>query len=155
MEADLYHLMGLALEEAEKGLLEGEVPIGAVLAAPDGQMIARAHNKPISLKDPTAHAEILVMRQAASFYQNYRLYNALLVVTLEPCLMCMGAAIHSRIARLAFGAADPKAGAAGSLYNLAAEEALNHRIEVTSGIMERECLALLQDFFRVRRRKTA
>ena len=153
MPLDLFHLMEQALSEAEKGFSMGEVPVGAVLASPEGQIVAKAYNQPIALGDPTAHAEILAIREAGLFFRNYRLNNTTLVVTLEPCLMCMGAAINARIARLVFGAVDPKAGAAVSLYNLAEDKRLNHRIEVVSGIMEEECRSVIQDFFRVRRRK--
>ncbi len=145
--------MKQALSEAEKGSSMGEVPVGAVLASPEGQIVAKAYNQPIALGDPTAHAEILAIRKAGLFFRNYRLNNTTLVVTLEPCLMCMGAAINARIARLVFGTVDPKAGAAVSLYNLAEDKRLNHRIEVVSGIMEEECRSLIQDFFRERRRK--
>ena len=154
MPLDLFHLMKQALSEAEKGSLVGEVPVGAVLASPEGQIVAKAYNQPIALGDPTAHAEILAIRKAGLFFRNYRLNNTTLVVTLEPCFMCMGAAINARIARLVFGTVDPKAGAAVSLYNLAEDKRLNHRIEVVSGIMEEECRSLIQDFFRVRRRKS-
>jgi tRNA(adenine34) deaminase len=153
MPLDLFHLMKQALSEAEKGSSMGEVPVGAVLASPEGQIVAKAYNQPIALGDPTAHAEILAIRKAGLFFRNYRLNNATLVVTLEPCLMCMGAAINARIARLVFGTVDPKAGAAVSLYNLSEDKRLNHRIEVVSGIMEEECRSLIQDFFRVRREK--
>ncbi len=153
MPLDLFHLMKQALSEAEKGSSMGEVPVGAVVASPEGQIVAKAYNQPIALGDPTAHAEILAIRKAGLFFRNYRLNNTTLVVTLEPCLMCMGAAINARIARLVFGTVDPKAGAAVSLYNLAEDKRLNHRIEVVSGIMEEECRSLIQDFFRVRRRK--
>ena len=153
MENDLYPLMREALREAEKAFAKGEVPVGAVIAGPDGNIVARAHNQPIALKDPAAHAEILALRAAAAFFQNYRIEGATLVVTLEPCLMCMGAALNARIARLVFGAFDPKSGAAGSIYNLAADEHLNHRIDVTGGIMEAQCGKLIQDFFRLRRQK--
>ena len=153
MQLDPYYLMRQALAEAEKAFLKGEVPVGAVLAGPEGQIIAKAHNQPIGLNDPTAHAEILAMREAGLILKNYRLNNAILVVTIEPCLMCMGAAVNARVARLIFGALDPKAGAAGSLYNLAADIRLNHEINVMSGIMEEECRALMQEFFRARRGK--
>ena len=153
MPLDLFHLMKQALSEAEKGSSMGEVPVGAVLASPEGQIVAKAYNQPITLGDPTAHAEILAIRKAGLFFRNYRLNNITLVVTLEPCLMCMGAAINARIARLVFGTVDPKAGAAVSLYNLAGDKRLNHRIEVVSGIMEEECRSLIQDFFRIRREK--
>ncbi len=153
MQPDLYQLMKEALKEAEQAFKEGEVPVGAVVAGEDGSIAARAHNQPISLNDPTAHAEILAMRKAGLFYKNYRLSNTLLVVTVEPCLMCMGAALNARITRLVYGVADPKAGAAGSLFNLTADKRLNHKIEVVSGIMEEKCRALMQGFFRMRRGK--
>ena len=152
MQPDLYHLMRQALSEAEKGLLEGEVPVGAVLATKTGEIVARAHNRPIALNDPSAHAEIRVMRKAGQRLQNYRLTHNILVVTIEPCPMCMGAALNARIAQVVFGATDPKAGAAGSVFNLAADERLNHRIEVIPGIMENECRTLMQDFFKARRK---
>ena len=139
------------MAEAEEAFSKGEVPVGAVVAGPDSQILARAHNQPIALKDPTAHAEILALRRAGAACGNYRLNGCILIVTIEPCLMCMGAAIHARIARLVFGASDPKTGAAGSIYNLGKDERLNHRIEVTSGIMEDSCQALMTRFFRTRR----
>ena len=148
---DLYHLMKQALKEAEKGFAKGEVPVGAVLAGPEGKIVAKAHNLPISLNDPTAHAEILALRSSGAFYKNYRLRDATLVVTIEPCIMCIGAALNARISRLVFGAFDHKAGAAGSLYNLATDARLNHRIKVISGIMEKECSMLVQDFFHLHR----
>lgn len=144
-------LMEQALLEAKRGFEEGEVPVGALIAEPDGKIIARAHNQPIGLNDPTAHAEILALRSAGLHYGNYRLNNTILVVTIEPCLMCIGAAIHSRIERLVFGAFDPKAGAAGSLYDPANDSRLNHLIEIVSGIKEKECSDLLRDFFRTQR----
>jgi len=153
MQPDLYHLMKEALKEAEKGFLEGEVPVGAVTSGLKGNIVARTHNRPISLNDPTAHAEILAMRETGLSCRNYRLTNTILVVTVEPCLMCMGAVINARIPRLVFGAADPKAGAAGSLYDLSVDTRLNHRIRIESGIMEEECRGLMQDFFRLRRGK--
>lgn len=152
MRLDVYPAMRQALREAEKGFSKGEVPVGAVLLSPDGQIVAKAHNQSIALKDPTAHAEILAMRNAGLSYQNYRLNNSILVVTVEPCLMCMGAAINARISGLVFGAHDPKGGAAGSLYSFSEDRRLNHRIKVISGIMEQECRALMQDFFLVRRK---
>jgi tRNA(adenine34) deaminase len=151
MHFDLYQLMEEALVEAEKGLASGEVPVGAVLAGPDGGILSKAHNRPIALNDPTAHAEILAIREAGRKCGNYRLRDTLLVVTIEPCFMCMGAAMHARVARLVFGAPDPRAGAAGSLYNLAEDGRINHRIEVTPGIMEEACRSLMQGFFRSRR----
>jgi len=143
--------MEQALREAEKGSEEGEVPVGAVLTGADGTIVAKAHNQPVALRDPTAHAEMLVLRAAGAFYGNYRIPDATLVVTIEPCLMCMGAALHARISRLVFGAYDPKSGAAGSVYNLAADDRLNHKVEVIPGVMEKECRELIQDFFRARR----
>jgi tRNA(adenine34) deaminase len=148
---DLYYLMTQAIEEAESAFLEGEVPVGAVLAGLDGRILARAHNQPVALNDATAHAEILSLRRAGAALGNYRLNGCTLVVTIEPCLMCMGAAIHARIARLVFGACDPKAGAAGSLYDLSRNGRLNHRVEIVSGIMEEACQDLMQRFFRARR----
>ena len=125
--------------------------MGAVLVGADETVVAKAHNQPIALKDPSAHAEILVLRAGGVFYGNYRIPDATLVVTIEPCPMCMGAALQARISRLVFGAYDPKSGAAGSVYNLATDDRLNHRIEVIPGIMEEECRKLMQDFFRARR----
>jgi len=141
-----------ALLEAFHGLAEGEVPVGAVLVDPAGEIVARAHNQPIGLNDPTAHAEILALRKAGAVYGNYRLQRTTLVVTVEPCIMCMGAALHARVSRIVFGALDPKWGAAGSLYNLAADSRLNHRIEVVSGILGEECAGAVQDFFKARRK---
>jgi tRNA(adenine34) deaminase len=152
MGADLSRLMEKALKEAREAFHHGEVPVGAVLAEKDGRIIASARNRTIELNDPTGHAEILVLRRGAVIRKNYRLNDCILVVTVEPCLMCMGAAIHARIARLIFGARDLKGGAAGSLYDLAADDRLNHRIAVTAGILGPECRALMQEFFRIRRR---
>lgn len=140
-----------ALQEAEKAFQEGEVPVGAVLCDESGEIVARAHNRPIALCDPTAHAEILALRAGASHHGNYRLTKSTLVVTIEPCLMCMGAALNARICRLVFGASDPKSGAAGSLFNLGEDSRLNHRVEIVSGVLEAECRHLMQAFFRVRR----
>jgi tRNA(adenine34) deaminase len=148
-----YRLMTTALQEAEKGVAEGEVPVGAVLAGPEGRIVAKAHNRPIALNDPTAHAEILVLREAGTLCENYRITGATLVVTIEPCLMCLGAALNARISRLVFGAHDPKCGAASSFYDLVGDGRLSHSIEVIPGIMEKECGKLIQDFFRVRRAK--
>jgi tRNA(adenine34) deaminase len=148
---DYFLLMEQALIEARKGLEMGEVPVGAVLAGRDGEILARSCNQPIFFKDPTAHAEILTLRKGAEVLKNYRLLDTTLVVTVEPCVMCVGAALNARIARLVFGTFDPKAGAAGSLYDLTQDSRFNHRIEVISGIMEEECKTLLQDFFRMRR----
>jgi len=145
--------MAQALLEAEKAYLKGEVPVGAVVADPEGRILSRAHNQPISLCDPTAHAEILAIRGACRVKGNYRLNRCLLVATIEPCLMCMGTAIHARVSMLAFGAHDVKGGAAGSLYDLSRDDRLNHRIETVSGVMEDECRALMRRFFQARRGK--
>ncbi len=149
--SDYELLMEQALIEAEMGFDEGEVPVGALVTGPEGDIIARAHNQPIRLNDPTAHAEILALRKAGEALKNYRLSEVTLIVTIEPCIMCIGAAIHSRVSTLVFGAFDPKGGAAGSLYNPANDTRLNHRIEIVSGIREKECGDLLKDFFRSRR----
>ncbi|MCF8144804.1 MAG: tRNA adenosine(34) deaminase TadA [Deltaproteobacteria bacterium] len=143
--------MKLAIEEAESAFSEGEVPVGAVLAGSDGRILARAHNRPIALKDPTAHAEILALRHGGAVVGNYRLNGCILAVTVEPCFMCMGAIIHARIARLVFGAFDPKAGAAGSLYDLSRDARLNHKLEVVSGITGEPCQELMRRFFQARR----
>ncbi len=151
MFPDFSPFMKEALLEAAKGFDEGEVPVGAVVVDPAGSIVARAHNQPISLNDPCGHAEILVLRQAGIFYKNYRMQGTTLVVTIEPCLMCIGAAVHARVARLVFGAPDPKAGAVGSLYNVPADLRLNHRMEVVPGVLAEECRELMQKFFRMRR----
>lgn len=149
-------LMARAIAEAQRGAAEGEVPVGAVVIAPtkdsdNGAIAAAAHNRPIALNDPTAHAEMLALRQAAAALGAYRLAGAALFVTLEPCVMCVGAMVHARIAELYFGARDEKAGALGSVYDIGRDGCLNHRIEVYGGLMEPECAALLRDFFRSRR----
>jgi tRNA(adenine34) deaminase len=149
--SDYELLMEQALLEAKKGFEEGEVPVGAVIAGPEGNIIACAHNQPVGLNDPTAHAEIMAIRRAGEALKNYRLSNLTLVVTIEPCLMCIGAAIHSRISTLVFGAFDPKGGAAGSLYNPAIDTRLNHHIKIISGVRGKECGELLRDFFKARR----
>jgi len=145
--------MQLAIEEAKKAGQKAEVPIGAVLVAESGDLLSRSHNQTISLADPTAHAEILVLRKAAQKVSNYRLLNTILYVTVEPCIMCMGAIVHARVAKVVFGTGDPKWGAAGSLYNLAADMRLNHQPEILSGVCQDECRTLMQDFFRDRRTK--
>ena len=143
--------MQLALEEAEKAGQMGEVPIGAILVAKDGTILTSAHNRTITMADPTAHAEILALREAALKINNYRLLNTSLYVTVEPCIMCMGAIVHARISNVIFGTEDPKWGAAGSLYNFAGDKRLNHRVAVTKGVYEDECRSLVQEFFRARR----
>ncbi len=143
--------MRLALKEAEKAVQKSEVPIGAVIIDEKGNILSNAHNQTIELADPTAHAEILAMREAAQKIQNYRLLNTTLYVTVEPCIMCMGAMIHARISNLVFGAYDSKWGAAGSLYNFSNDSRLNHQIEVIGGVCEDACRTLMQSFFRIRR----
>ena len=140
-----------ALIEAEKGALEGEVPVGAILVAPSGDIIARAHNRPIALNDPTGHAEILVLRQGAAQHENYRLPGHLLYVSLEPCVMCVGAMIQARLAMVVYGAADSKSGAIQSVYRMGTDGKLNHRLEVQGGVLAEECKSLLQAFFRAKR----
>ena len=146
--------MRAALAEAALAEAAAEVPIGAVVVL-KGQIIGRGHNTPISTSDPTAHAEIQAVRDAAQQMKNYRLVDATLYTTVEPCLMCMGALVSARIKRLVFGCLDPKAGAAGSLYNIALDTRLNHRLNVTSGVCEEECRTLLQRFFREKRQRVA
>ncbi len=143
-------LMEAALAEARVGEAESEVPVGAVLAI-DGHIVARGHNQPIGLCDPTAHAEIMVLRAAARALKTYRLAEASIYVTLEPCTMCMGALVNARIARLFFGARDAKAGAAGSVYDIGRDGRLNHRIEIYPGLEEERSAELLQRFFARRR----
>ena len=140
-----------AIKEAKEGWLHGEVPVGALLISQSDEILARDHNRCISLNDPTAHAEILVIRQTAQKLKNYRLNGVTIVVTIEPCPMCMGAIMNARLDMLVFGAFDPKWGAAGSVYNLPDDERLNHRITIISRIMEQECRDLMQGFFRERR----
>jgi len=140
-----------ALLEAQQAAREDEVPVGAVLVAQDGTVLAKAHNRTIALCDPTAHAEILAMRAASLALGNYRLLNTILYVTIEPCIMCMGALLQARVARIVFGARDPKCGGAGSCYNLAADTRLNHTIAVQGGLLENECRELIQDFFQAKR----
>ena len=146
--------MHAALAEAALAEAVDEVPIGAVVVLEE-QIIGRGHNMPIATNDPTAHAEIRAVRHAARQMKNYRLVEATLYTTVEPCLMCMGALVSARIKRLVFGCFDPKAGAAGSLYNLALDTRLNHRLDITSEVCEEECRALLQRFFREKRQRVS
>ncbi|MBT8339903.1 MAG: tRNA adenosine(34) deaminase TadA [Desulfatitalea sp.] len=143
--------MGLAIAEAGKARDAGEVPIGAVLVDRDERIVALGHNQTIGRCDASAHAEMLVIRKAAWILKNYRLSSTTLYVTIEPCIMCMGAIIHARIARLVFGAHDPKWGAAGSLYDMAHDPRLNHQPELTSGVCMAECRDIIQVFFRDKR----
>ncbi len=147
--------MQQALVEARKAWEADEVPIGAVVAAPDGEIIGRGHNRPIAACDPSAHAEMVALRQAAASCGNYRLPGCTIYVTIEPCIMCLGALLQARIRRLVFGAPDPKGGAVVSLFHLADDPRLNHRIEVTAGVEADACRALLQDFFRRKRVRAA
>jgi tRNA(adenine34) deaminase len=143
--------MEMALAEARNADRVGEVPVGAVIVV-EGSVVARAFNQPISTNDPTAHAEMVALREAARVAGNYRLSAATMYCTLEPCVMCAGAMIHARLARLVFGALDPKAGSAGSIYNVLSDPRLNHRVEVLPGVRQVECSALLRDFFSRRRK---
>ena len=145
--------MQLAVREAEKAGQKDEVPIGAVVVAPGGKILAMSHNQVISLDDPTAHAEILALRAACRKIGNYRLLNTALYVTVEPCLMCMGAILHARLKTLVFGTPDPKWGGAGSLCDFSADSRLNHRVDVVAGVCERICRELMQAFFRAKRIK--
>lgn len=142
--------MQIALQLAEEAAKEGEVPVGAIVVK-DGVVIGRGYNRPITNHDPSAHAEIQALRDAAQTVSNYRLVDCTLYVTLEPCVMCTGAIQHARIARLVYGASDPKTGACGSVINLMAENKLNHHCEVFSGVMADTCGALLSQFFKHRR----
>ncbi len=150
MESDDYYMVQ-ALDQAREALAAGEVPVGAALVGPSGEILARAHNRPIGMNDPTAHAEVLALRQAAAQMGNYRLPGLTLYVTIEPCIMCMGALLQARVRRVVFGAADPKGGACSSLYRIPEDPRLNHRLEVTGRVREEECRELLQDFFKARR----
>ena len=142
--------MQLALDLAHQAASNGEVPVGAIIVK-DGVVIGRGSNAPIGLHDPTAHAEIIAMRQAAQHLGNYRLVDSTLYVTLEPCAMCCGAMQHARIAQLIFGASDAKTGACGSVVNLMAEPKLNHHTAVIGGVLAAECGAVLTNFFKQRR----
>jgi len=145
-------LMKLALEQAQAAEAAGEVPVGAIVVAPDGfTIVGRGWNRVIRDNDPTAHCEIVAMREAGRALGNYRLTGCTLVCTLEPCSMCAGAILHARIGRLLYAARDPKAGACGSVLSVMNHPALNHRVEVVEGVLGEECGAMLSDFFRRRR----
>ena len=146
--------MEAALDQARLALAAGEVPVGAVLVAGD-QIIARAFNQPISALDPTAHAEVLVLREAARVLENYRLTDATVYVTVEPCLMCVGAMVHARVREVVYGAAEPKTGALVSTLKALESPSLNHRFVVTAGVLEEECRSIIQEFFRQKRRAEA
>lgn len=145
--------MALALAQAEAALNVGEVPVGAVVISPAGEVIGAGHNRTILDADPTAHAEIVALRQAAAHMANYRLPGMSLFVTLEPCVMCMGAMLHARLARVVFGATDPKTGACGSVLDIASVGQLNHQTQVAGGILAEPCGHILRAFFRARRSK--
>ncbi|MGW0389508.1 tRNA adenosine(34) deaminase TadA [Streptomyces sp. NPDC003042] len=140
--------MRLALQEADRAAAAGDVPVGAVVLGPAGELLATGHNEREATGDPTAHAEVLALRRAAARLGEWRLSGCTLVVTLEPCVMCAGALVQSRVARLVYGAGDEKAGAAGSLWDLVRDRRLNHRPEVIRGVREEECARQLTDFFR-------
>ena len=150
MDAQDQKWMREALALARQAEAAGEVPVGAVLVK-DGAAVGSGWNQPIGAHDPTAHAEIMAMRAGARALGNYRLSGTTLYVTLEPCAMCAGALVHARVARLVYGAADPKTGAAGSVYDLVRSDKLNHRLEVSGGMLAEECGALLRAFFASRR----
>lgn len=142
--------MRMALREAAAAAEAGEVPVGALIVK-DGRIIGRAHNMRETLRDPTAHAEIIAITQAAEALDAWRLEGAVVYVTLEPCSMCAGALVLARVSRLVYGAADPKTGACGTLYNIVRDERLNHCVDVTAGVLADESRALLQEFFKERR----
>ena len=151
MQAELdRQFMQQAIEQAQLAALAGEVPVGAVLVR-DGQVISKAFNKPITNHDPSAHAEMLALRQAALAEQNYRLPGTTLYVTLEPCAMCAGAMLHARVDRIVFGTPDPKTGAAGSVLDVFAMKQINHQTTIEGGMMSEECGQLLRNFFKERR----
>ena len=141
-----HEFMELAVQEALQASQAGEVPVGAVLVQ-DGEVVARDHNRPISLNDPTAHAEILALRAGAARMGNYRLSGCELYVTIEPCLMCVGAIVQSRVSRLIFGARDEKGGAVKSLYQILEDPRLNHRVQVIEGVLGEQCQEIIQAFF--------
>lgn len=143
--------MGLAIQEAVAALATRDVPVGAVVIGPSGEVLSRGRNAREATGDPTAHAEVLALRAASQRIGHWRLSDCTLVVTLEPCAMCAGASVLARLARLVYGATDPKAGAAGSLWNIPADPRLNHRPEVVGGVRAQECGDLLRTFFRARR----
>lgn len=148
-------LMRLAMAEAQAAELAGEVPVGAIVLSPAGDVIGRGNNQVLRTNDPTAHAEIIALRQAGQSLANYRLLGCTLVCTLEPCAMCAGAMLHARIARLVFAARDPKAGACGSVLSVMNHPSLNHAAEVLEGVLADDCSGMLSAFFRRRRQEQA
>jgi len=155
MTKDDIKFMKMAIKEAKKAGQKDEVPVGAVLVSESGDILSLSHNQVITFADPTAHAEISALRKAAIKVSNYRLLNTTLYVTIEPCVMCMGAIVHARVARVVFGANDLKWGAAGSLYNFAEDARLNHRPEIIPGVCRDECREMMQEFFRSKRTQSA
>ena len=143
--------MALAIKQAVMADIEGEVPVGALIVK-DGQLVAKAHTQPISTNDATAHAEIQLLRAAGKLQKNYRLIDTTIYVTLEPCAMCLGAMMHARIKRMVYGASDPKTGVCGSHVDLSSESFFNHEMEISGGVLEKECKELLQSFFKSRRK---
>ena len=148
---DIY--MRIALKEAWKAYDLGEVPVGAVVVAGDGTILGKAHNETITRNDPTAHAEMLALSEAAETIKNYRLLQTKMYVTIEPCIMCAGALVHARVEEVIYGANDPKWGGVTSLYRLCDDERLNHRLTVTSGVLESDCGDVIRRFFIERREK--
>jgi tRNA(adenine34) deaminase len=151
LESPDIHWMRRALEQAQLAAREGEVPVGAVLVK-EGRLLAEEHNRPIADHDPTGHAEIRLLRKAGKLLNNYRLTGTTLYVTLEPCPMCAGAIVHARVGRVVYATADPRTGAAGSIYNILQSNELNHRCEVEAEVLAQESAELLRDFFRSRRK---
>lgn len=154
METLHEHFMKMAIDQAIEAGRMNEVPVGAVIVDAENQLIAQDHNRTISRCDPSAHAEINVLRAAAQQVQNYRLLRYTLYVTVEPCAMCMGAVVHARVKTVVFGASDPKWGAAGSLYHIGQDTRLNHQVQIIKGICADRCRLVIQDFFHCRRRAT-
>ena len=150
-QVETMKFMNLALREAQRGFDEDEVPVGAVVTR-HGRVVARAHNRPIHLNDPTAHAEVLALRRAARKLGNYRLNDCILYVTIEPCAMCAGAIVQARLRGVVFGAGDPKAGSGGSALKVLNHPKLNHRLEVVKGLMVEDCASIIQEFFRGKRK---
>ncbi|MFO7751433.1 MAG: tRNA adenosine(34) deaminase TadA [Desulfobacteraceae bacterium] len=151
MDDEFY--MNLALDEARKAAILDEVPVGAILVNKENRVIGYGYNQPVSLNDPCAHAEIAALRMGAKTIGNYRLSGTTLYATIEPCIMCMGAAIHARVARVVYGANDPKWGGAGSLYDFSSDKRLNHTLEVVSGVCRNEAREIIRTFFRNKRSK--
>ena len=139
-----------SIKQALKALEEDEVPIGVVIVYQD-KIIGKAYNQREKLRDPTAHAEMIALTQAASFLDNWRLKNTTIYVTIEPCIMCAGALVNARVKRLVYGAKDPKAGGCGSIFNIVNDSRLNHQVEVTSGVLKKDCRLLLKEFFKKKR----